>query len=145
MSDIHSRFSYPTEAQGNVPAFNSIEVEAEFWDTYDVFDFEPLNPNEPPANPNEYEFVLKLSPTEITQLIHLARARDVSPASLVESWVKERVQREALAQARCWCVGAWLLVRQLAGGVGDDVGEGWVGVDGVGDGGGRQAQAHRQR
>ena len=99
MSDIRSRFSYPTEPHGKIPAFNSIEEEAEFWDTHDVIDFELLDPNEPPANPNEYEFVLKLTPDELTKLIRLARSRNVSPAALVESWVKECVLQESLAQA----------------------------------------------
>ncbi len=32
-------FTYPTPADGPVPAFNSIEEEAEFWDTHDLTDF----------------------------------------------------------------------------------------------------------
>jgi len=27
---------YPTEPHGSIPAFNTIEEEAEFWDTHDV-------------------------------------------------------------------------------------------------------------
>ncbi len=30
---------YPTEAHGSIPAFNSYEEEAEFWDTHDFTDF----------------------------------------------------------------------------------------------------------
>lgn len=30
---------YPTEPQGDVPSFASIEEEAEFWDTHDLTDF----------------------------------------------------------------------------------------------------------
>jgi len=30
---------YPTEAYGRIPAFNSIEEEADFWDTHDFTDF----------------------------------------------------------------------------------------------------------
>ena len=32
-------FGYPTEAYGRIPAFNSIDEEAEFWDTHDVTEF----------------------------------------------------------------------------------------------------------
>lgn len=31
-------FEYPTPAFGKIPAFNSIEEEAEFWDTHDFTD-----------------------------------------------------------------------------------------------------------
>ena len=31
---------YPTEAHGSIPAFNSYEEEATFWDTHDFTDFE---------------------------------------------------------------------------------------------------------
>jgi hypothetical protein len=33
---------YPTEPHGRIPAFNSIEEEAEFWDTHDFTDFRDL-------------------------------------------------------------------------------------------------------
>ena len=48
---------YPTPAHGKIPAFNSIEEEAEFWDTHSFVDylddFEPLNvtPATPPSSP----------------------------------------------------------------------------------------------
>lgn len=32
-------FDYPTPAVGKIPAFHSIEEEAEFWDTHDFTDF----------------------------------------------------------------------------------------------------------
>jgi hypothetical protein len=32
-------FGYPTPAHGHIPAFHSIDEEAEFWDTHDVTDF----------------------------------------------------------------------------------------------------------
>jgi hypothetical protein len=30
---------YPTEAQGKIPSFRSVEEEAEFWDTHDIVDY----------------------------------------------------------------------------------------------------------
>lgn len=99
MSDIHSKFIYPTEAQGAIPAFNSIDEEAEFWDTHDVTDLSVLTSEDFPVNPNEYEFVLELTPPEFRQLVRLARSRGVSPAALVQTWVKERVHQDAPVDA----------------------------------------------
>ena len=31
--------AYPTEAHGSIPAFNSYEEEASFWDTHSITDF----------------------------------------------------------------------------------------------------------
>jgi hypothetical protein len=36
MTKPSERFKYPTEAFGRIPSFNSIDEEAEFWDTHDV-------------------------------------------------------------------------------------------------------------
>src|SRR3954447_7298615 len=33
------QFDYPTPALGKIPAFHSVEEEAEFWDTHDFTDF----------------------------------------------------------------------------------------------------------
>lgn len=40
--DDHSQYKgpeYPTQAHGNIPAFNSYEEEANFWDAHDITDF----------------------------------------------------------------------------------------------------------
>ena len=37
-SAYHGRH-YPTKAQGSIPAFNSYEEEANFWDTHSITDF----------------------------------------------------------------------------------------------------------
>lgn len=99
MRDVHSKFSYPTEPHGAIPAFNSIEEEAEFWDTHDVTDFSVLSPDDFPANPNEHEFTLKLLPEEFDQLVQLARSRGISPTALVQTWVQERVRQDAPTDA----------------------------------------------
>lgn len=36
----HNKLEYPTEARGAIPAFNTIEEEAAFWDTHDTTEFE---------------------------------------------------------------------------------------------------------
>ncbi len=42
MSNIRSTFTYPTKAHGAIPAFNSIDEEAEYWDTHDATDLTEL-------------------------------------------------------------------------------------------------------
>jgi CopG antitoxin of type II toxin-antitoxin system len=45
---------HPTPSQGNIPAFQSIEEEADFWDTHDVTDFiddTPVVPVTTASNP----------------------------------------------------------------------------------------------
>ncbi len=41
MSDrpVYHGPEYPTEAHGSIPAFNSYEEEAHFWDTHSITDF----------------------------------------------------------------------------------------------------------
>lgn len=36
---IYKGPKFPTEAHGSIPAFNSYEEEADFWDTHDFTDF----------------------------------------------------------------------------------------------------------
>ena len=85
MSDIHTKLTYPTEAQGAIPAFNGIDEEAKYWDSHDATDLSVLTPDDFPANPNECELVLELTPPEFRQLVQLARSRGVSPAELVQT------------------------------------------------------------
>ena len=49
---------YPTKAQGDLPAFSSIDEEAAFWDTHDVTDLSELAGLD--ARPSEPETVAPL-------------------------------------------------------------------------------------
>ena len=97
MSDIHSRFSYPTEAQGNVPAFNSIEEEAEFWDTHDLVElfgesgWVELNVSGELAE----RMTVRIDQADRTALVRHAHKKGVGPSTLARMWLKERLNQEA--------------------------------------------------
>jgi predicted DNA binding CopG/RHH family protein len=85
---------YPTEAHGRIPAFQSIEEEAEFWDTHSVLDF-----------PEEFEYVgfvepkekkdasitIRLDYADRARLKAEARKMGIGPSTLARIWIKERL------------------------------------------------------
>lgn len=88
---------YPTPAHGRIPSFNSIEEEAEFWDTHDTADF----PDEFTVvhvtfggDPIE-DFTFALERKEVAEISRRARAMGVGPSTLVRMWVKERLANGA--------------------------------------------------
>ena len=94
---------YPTEAHGRIPAFNSVEEEAEFWDTHDFTDFlEESWPVQPHVSPNltsEYRFVVALDGDDWETLSRHAQEQGITPSTLAEAWLKERLHQEAEAMA----------------------------------------------
>lgn len=88
---------YPTEPHGRIPAFNSIEEEAEFWDTHDFTDFSDLTePFELTVGPElRREMTVRLDPNERAALVQRAEEMGVEPAELIRLWVTERLHREA--------------------------------------------------
>jgi hypothetical protein len=89
-------FGYPTPADGPVPAFNSIEEEAEFWDTHDTTDFHKLEPWELNEGfGTEDSLTLVLTTSDRDELDRRAREMGVEPAALVRKWVEEHLRREA--------------------------------------------------
>jgi hypothetical protein len=93
---------YPTEAYGRIPAFNSIEEEAEFWDTHDVTEFVgvELHPVEVEIGPDLIErMTVSLDRRDREELIKQARAKGVGPATLARMWLEERLRKEADAEA----------------------------------------------
>jgi len=73
---------YPTEVRGRIPAFNSVEEEAAFWETHDVTEFvgQDLQPTEVTVGPDLAD--------------RLAKAKGVSPSALARMWLKERRRQE---------------------------------------------------
>jgi hypothetical protein len=90
---------YPTPAHGNIPAFDSIEEEAEFWDTHSFVDylddFEPLNvaPVVSPSSP----LSVRLDSRDRAELTMIANERGIGPSTLVRMWIKERLKEERKA------------------------------------------------
>ncbi len=91
-------FGYPTLADGPVPAFNSIEEEAEFWDTHDVTDFvrDDSAEIEIILGPELRQSVtVRLNVGDVEKLDQRAEEMGVEPAELVRRWVTERLHKEA--------------------------------------------------
>jgi predicted HicB family RNase H-like nuclease len=85
---------YPTEAQGDLPAFHSVDEEAAFWDTHDVTDLSELTEmGEQPADSEiAARLVVRLDPADREELNRQAERQGVEPAALVQHWVHERLQ-----------------------------------------------------
>lgn len=91
---------YPTEAHGRIPAFNSIEEEAAFWDTRDLTDFAaewtPVQVSVGPELANR--LTLRLDRADREQLVRQAKVKGVGPSTLARMWLKERLRQEADAE-----------------------------------------------
>lgn len=91
---------YPTEAHGNIPSFANIEEEAEFWDTHDFTDFpgsaEPVRL--PQTQRRIYRLAVSLEPNEYSVLDNKAQELGVSPATLAQRWIHERLRQEENGQ-----------------------------------------------
>ncbi|MDP9473918.1 MAG: BrnA antitoxin family protein [Chloroflexota bacterium] len=91
---------YPTEAHGRIPAFNSIEEEAAFWDTHDFTDFaEESRPVEVSVGQElAARLTLRLDKADRELLAKQARAKGIGPSTLARMWLKERLRQEAQAE-----------------------------------------------
>jgi hypothetical protein len=92
---------YPTEAHGSIPAFNSVEEEAEFWDTHDFTDFiEESTPVEITVGEALVKrLTVRLDEGDSRELARRARSLGVSPSTLARIWLKERLSEDAEAEA----------------------------------------------
>jgi hypothetical protein len=97
---------YPTEAYGRIPAFNSIEEEAEFWDTHDTSQFygvelQPVDVKVSPKLRSRFTVSLEMKGRDLDKLIQIARMKGIDPAELVRDWLEERLHQESeVAAAR---------------------------------------------
>ena len=98
-------FGYPTPAEGPVPAFNSIEEEAEFWDTHNFTDFSELTEADfdeevstiahTAGSERSEELPVRLAPKDRDELDRRAEEMGVEPSTLVRRWIEERLRKEA--------------------------------------------------
>lgn len=86
---------YPTEAQDDLPALQSIEEEAAFWDTHDVTDLSELTEtDEQSADPEHAApLVVLLNQVDHEELDRQAEARGIGSASLASLWLTERLHQ----------------------------------------------------
>jgi hypothetical protein len=94
---------YPTEAVGPYPSFNSLEEEAEWWDTHDA-DGNPLGPEdfkewEGPAE-REEKLTVRLDNSDRAALTKYAKRKGIGPSTLARMWIKEHLEEEAAREAK---------------------------------------------
>ncbi len=110
---------YPTEPLGDIPSFNSIEEEAEWWDTHDSGDFqhlfEPVQiviggelAEQIVANRREEieqgelaeKLTLRLDQSDRAALTKYAKRKGIGPSTLARMWIKEHLEEEAAREAK---------------------------------------------
>lgn len=88
-------FGYPTQADGPLPVFYSIEDEAEYWDTHNVTDLTPLTEADFEDEDRPKGLLsLMLEPTERQELDRRAEAQGMTSARLAGTWLRERLEAE---------------------------------------------------
>lgn len=87
---------YPTEAHGSIPAFNSYEEEASFWDTHDFTNFKqettPVTVHSTRGLSANVQ--VRFDPETDHELETLARERGMKKATLIRTWVLERLKQD---------------------------------------------------
>jgi len=87
---------YPTEAHGSIPVFNSYEEEATFWDTHDFTDFKqettPVTVHSTRGLSANVQ--VRFDPETDHELEALARERGMKKATLIRTWVLERLKQD---------------------------------------------------
>jgi hypothetical protein len=89
-------FGYPTPAHGRIPAFNSPEEEAEFWDTHEITAYlDDLQPVDVWVS-RELSSLLtrEFDEQESRQLSERAQALGVTPLELTQRWIRDRLHQE---------------------------------------------------
>jgi hypothetical protein len=89
---------YPTPARGRIPAFNSIEEEAAWWDTHDAGDFwdefEPVQVKVSPALISESAMSVRLPEATLERLRRQAVRKGMGHTTLARMWIMERLESE---------------------------------------------------
>jgi len=93
---IYKGPKYPTEAHGSIPAFNSYEEEANFWDTHDFTDFkQETETAKIKATPGLSANVqVRFEPDTDNELEAFAREHGVKKSTLIRTWVLDRLRQE---------------------------------------------------
>jgi hypothetical protein len=86
---------YPTEA-GSIPAFNSYEEEANFWDTHSITDLkeETETVKVRATRGLSANVQVRFDPETDHELEALARERGMKKATLIRTWVLERLRQD---------------------------------------------------
>lgn len=93
---IYNGPEYPTEASGSIPAFNSYEEEAEFWDTHSTTDFtaETEAVKVRATRGLSANVQVRFDPETDYELEAIARERGMKKATLIRTWILERLRQD---------------------------------------------------
>jgi len=90
-----------TASPKRIPAFASIEEEAEFWDTHDTTDYEdewkPVNVTS--AKNLSQGITIRFSPEALAKLRKEAHELGVGPTTLARMWVLERLREDKISSS----------------------------------------------
>ena len=88
---------YPTEAHGSIPAFNSYEEEANFWDTHSTADFtkETAAVKVRATRGLSENVQVRFDPETDHELDAIAHERGMKKATLIRTWVLERLRQDS--------------------------------------------------
>ena len=88
--------AYPTEAHGSIPAFNTYEEEANFWDTHSITDFkaETETVKVSATRGLSANVQVRFDPETDHELEAIARERGMKKATLIRTWVLERLRQD---------------------------------------------------
>src|SRR3989344_7486248 len=93
---IYKGPKYPTKAYGKIPAFNSYEEEASFWDSHSVTDFEDETKDVDIVfeldKPKKESLILRVNKDMKRKLEKVARSKKVSVSTLSRIWLTERLK-----------------------------------------------------
>ena len=96
-------FGYPTEACGPFPSFNSIDEEAEWWDTHDIegnlIDLEELAGLRR-LDERAEKLTVRLDEANRADLTRYAKRKGIGPSTLARMWIKEHLEAEAAREAK---------------------------------------------
>jgi len=98
MSDqsVYNGPAYPTEPHGSIPAFNSYEEGANFWDTHSITDFkegiEAVKVHSTRGLSANVQ--VRFDPETDHELEAIARERGMKKATLIRTWVLERLRQD---------------------------------------------------
>ena len=79
-----------------LPRFETLDELVEFWDTHDFTDYmdemEEVDLDSLPTEPSTLP--VTLDPEPLAKLTQIANQKGVSPATLLKSWIEERLAQE---------------------------------------------------
>src|SRR6266478_5244108 len=87
---------YPTQAHGSIPAFNSYEEEANFWDTHSIADFthETKAGKVSATRGCTANVQMRFDRETDHEKEVIARERGMKKATLIRTWVLERLRQD---------------------------------------------------